>query len=62
MATERFEPQGTSSAESRIARTSAAEASMQPPEKAIDGLFAEWVRNADLGFQTVVRLSPDRVT
>jgi hypothetical protein len=35
---------------------------MPPPEKAIDGLFAEWARKADLGFQTVVRLSPDRVT
>ncbi len=29
---------------------------MQPPEEAIDALVAEWVREADLDFQTVVRL------
>jgi hypothetical protein len=29
---------------------------MQPPEEAIDALVAEWVRKADLDFQTVVRL------
>jgi len=49
-------PQGTSSAESRILQTSTAESSMQPPEEAIDALVAEWVRKAELDFQTVVRL------
>jgi HEPN domain-containing protein len=29
---------------------------MQPPEEAVDALVAEWVRKADLDFQTVVRL------
>jgi HEPN domain-containing protein len=34
---------------------------MQPPEEAIDGLVADWLKKAELDLRTAVRLAPEQV-